>query len=76
VLAALTERPRGLTVSSHAIAVIHVALGEHREAFECWIAPAASTTARWCGPRCIRGSIRCAPIRAFQDILKRVGFAA
>jgi serine/threonine-protein kinase len=76
VLGALTEGARGLTVSSHAIAVIHVALGEHREAFE-WLDRACREHDRalvWA-----KVHPRLDPLRSdprFQDILKRVGFAA
>jgi Tfp pilus assembly protein PilF len=75
VLAALTERARGLTVSSHAIAVIHVALGEHREAFE-WLDRACREHDRalvWA-----RVHPRLDPLRSdprFAELLRRVGYA-
>jgi tetratricopeptide (TPR) repeat protein len=75
VLGVLTERARDLTVSSHAIAVIHTALGEHREAFE-WLDRACREHDRalvW-----VRVHPRLDPLRGdprFQEILKRVGFA-
>jgi Flp pilus assembly protein TadD len=75
VLEVLTERARSLTVSSHAIAVIHTALGEHREAFE-WLDRACREHDRalvW-----LKVHPRLDPLRSdprFADVMRRVGFA-
>jgi TolB-like protein/Tfp pilus assembly protein PilF len=75
VLEALTESARSLTVSSHAIAVIHTALGEHREAFE-WLDRACREHDRalvW-----LKVHPRLDPLRPdprFEELLRRVGFA-
>ena len=76
VLEALTEKARGLTVSSHAVAVIHVALGEHRAAFE-WLDRAGREHDRalvW-----LKVHPRLDPVRSdprFEELLHRVGFAS
>jgi eukaryotic-like serine/threonine-protein kinase len=76
VLDVLTERARRLTVSSHAIAVIHTALGEFREAFD-WMDRACREHDRamvW-----LKVHPKLDALRAdsrFQDLLKRVGFLA
>jgi Flp pilus assembly protein TadD len=75
VLEVLAERARSLTVSSHAVAVIHLALGEHREAFE-WLDRACREHDRalvW-----LKVHPRLDPLRddpRFDDLMRRVGFA-
>ena len=76
VLELLIQRSRSHTVSAHAIAVIHMALGEHREAFE-WLDRACREHDRamvW-----IKVHPRLDPLREdprFAEVLRRVGFAA
>ena len=70
------QKIRGLTVSSHAVAVIHVALGEHRAAFE-WLDRAGREHDRalvW-----LKVHPRLDPVRSdprFEELLHRVGFAS
>ncbi|HEY2954840.1 MAG TPA: protein kinase [Candidatus Eisenbacteria bacterium] len=75
VLQVLTERARNLTVSSHAIAVIHIGLGEHQRAIE-WLDRACREHDRalvW-----LKVHPRLDPLRShplFDELLRRVGFA-